>query len=260
MKEQFTFRKIEHKEELKCFMKLRYQTYRSSDLNCILRQNNHQLDINVFDIHSEHFGLFCNDQPAGYVRLVLPRKEKYDLRAFEIGNEIHLFKKGIHCEKALKSLNHPEFPFLNYPDLPPDVRSYYNAIVEKQECLFEPSRMAISKQYRGTNTSKFLIECSIILYLSLCSGKSHAMICCNRSHVASYLRYGLKRIRGSARSIRLNDPNSPDFHYESMDLSITRMSTVEASISNSNIPKKLHPKFFEMYSEYKNHNQITRTL
>lgn len=260
MKGQYSFRKITSKQALKHFMQLRYQSYQNSALNCILKENKQQIDISIHDLHAEHFGLYCNDQPAGYLRFVFPRNEKYDSKAFEIGKELAFFNEVTHSKSALQSNQYPEFPFLNYPDITHQMQDYYASLQKKQECIIEPSRMTIFEEFKGIRAFMFLFECAIVLYMIQCTRKSHALVCCHRKYASFYQRYGLQKIEGSARSIKINNTTIPDYQYESLELIYNPVKSIEQSLQNSEIPVKYQPTFNAMYQEYLNHHQIARNL
>lgn len=260
MKGLYTFRKITNEEELKHFMQLRYQTYQNSALNCILKENKHQIDISIFDLHAEHFGLFYNGKPAGYLRFIFKRNEKFNTEAFEIGKAITLFDASRHNKTAIQSIKKPEFPFLNYPDITQEMQTYYSTIKKEQEYLIEPSRMTIFKEFKGLGASRFILECGIVLTIIQCTGRSHGLVCCHRKYANCYQQYGLKRIAGSERSIKIEDPAISDYQYESLELLFTPRETIEQTLSHSDIPKQFHHTFSAMYKEYKNNNHITRKL
>lgn len=241
-------------------MKLRYETVLKSDLRCILKENEYQLDVDVFDLHSKHFGLFCEDQPAGYIRYVFPRNEHYDLNAFEIGLSLQLFSQETHNDKALESMDHPKFPFLNYPDSPAGVQSYYNSIREKGEDLIEPSRLTMFNGHKGIMNIAFMIECAIILYIINSNGRKYALVCCQSNNAKFYQRYGLQKIEGSAHAIKGKEKNLPDYIYESLYLSVSNSCLSQQSLNDTSIPAKFHSRLLSMYDEYTNHNQITREL
>ena len=87
MKNQKTykFREIVDEDELEKFMRLRYETYFNSSMRNFLQINDEKIDIDIYDLHSRHFGLFCEEKPIGFIRVVIhqwsgPKSSKLDWR------------------------------------------------------------------------------------------------------------------------------------------------------------------------------------
>ena len=75
MSKTYTFREITEKEELEKFFRLRYEVYSDCRCQSILKKNGHPIDIDYYDVHSRHYSLACENEHAGYLRIVLPKEE-----------------------------------------------------------------------------------------------------------------------------------------------------------------------------------------
>jgi predicted GNAT family N-acyltransferase len=193
MNKALTFREITEPDELERVFWFRYVEYSRSRLCPILKQNAQMIDLDVFDLHSRHFGLFNHkNELAGCFRVVLDRSEYYNSKVFEIGKRNVIFTNSLHSKDSLKSINEADFPFLSYPNLPEIIMSHYLAKKENNESFAEGSRLVIREDVRGLRTSSFLIDCIMMLLIHICSGRKHSILDCREDHCAFYERYGFR--------------------------------------------------------------------
>lgn len=246
---EYTFREITEPAELEKAFRLRYEVYEDSENNVFLKKNQHKVDINVYDLHAKHYGLFVNDdKPIGYLRVVLNRVEYYNSDVFDLGKKFDLFTEKEHSIENIVKHSSADFPFLNFPNVPKNIKTSYDALKAINEGVAEAGRIAIHKDYRSLRTSGFLIECAIALYVILCIGKSHAIICCSKEHGMFYKRYGFNSF-GEERYYDVHGTKKV-----SMCLSLS------LSLSLSSVPKHFHSKFEEMVSEFENYGEIKRSI
>jgi predicted GNAT family N-acyltransferase len=241
----FTLREITDAAELENAFRLRYEVYSNSSNQVFLKQNSHKVDINIFDLHSKHYGLFAeNNELAGYLRVVLGRNELYNSEVFEIGKKLEIFTESEHSFENIKKIATADFPFLSFPTVPDSIKSCYNTLKSKKEGFVEAGRIAVSEKYRGARISTFLIECAVVIYVILSIGQRHAVICCSKEHSFFYQRYGFK----------------PFGQSEPYDVFRTKKMALSLSLSLSSIPKYLHEKFEQMAAGFKKSGKMQRII
>ncbi|MEP1489181.1 MAG: hypothetical protein ABJK28_12205 [Algibacter sp.] len=216
-----------------------------------LALNDHEIDIDIYDLQSRHFGLFCEDKPAGFLRIVYPKKELYQENIFNIGCKYNIFSQKTHNKKDITNLDYPDFPFISYSKVPCSIQNYYNNLNAKNETLVEPSRLMLFQNVSGINKAKFLTECAIVLYHLICIGKKHAVINCDVRHERFYQRYGFEKIN-STENYHLKDRNT-----KSSSLLTLRLAS---SLKASPVCKEYHDSIENMVNEFNNTNVITRII
>jgi predicted GNAT family N-acyltransferase len=239
----FTFREITEAAELENAFRLRYDVYSKGRYCPFLKQNDHLVDIDIYDLHSKHYGLFVgSNKMVGYLRVVLDRNEYYNSEVFEIGKEFGIFNHSEHSIENIKNLSIPEYPFLSYSGVPESVTKYYHSLKNKREQVAEASRLIIKEEYRGLRTSGFLIECAMVLFILICLGQKHAIISCGKDHAFFYERCGFR-------------PFGDSQNYNPLGI-----SSDTVCLSLSSIPQSLLSKFEKIIAEFKITGKIQRTI
>ncbi|MBK9488548.1 MAG: GNAT family N-acetyltransferase [Haliscomenobacter sp.] len=118
MEKHFTFREITDRNELKKAFRLRYEVYEQSRMQFLLTPNEAKMDLDVFDLHSRHFGFFHNHEIAGYIRIVVDRKSYFNSIVASIGLENHVFAPPKFIENNYAYNGEANFPFLSYAGAP----------------------------------------------------------------------------------------------------------------------------------------------
>ena len=191
MNKTLTFREITKPDEVEKAFRLRYEEYSKSRVSPILKKNEEKVDMDIFDLHSRHFGLFTNkNEMIGGIRVVLDRKEFYHSGVFEIGKKYGIFTDASHAKDCITNSPMADFPFLSYSNLPEKILCRYNEMKEKHTSFAECSRLIIKESFRGIKFSVFLIDCAMMLFMEICSRKKHAILGCYRDHGAFYKRMG----------------------------------------------------------------------
>ncbi|MEP3570689.1 MAG: hypothetical protein ABJN28_11265, partial [Flavobacteriaceae bacterium] len=157
---KFTFRELHDEEELIKFMELRYNKYLNSPMKNFLNLNPHKIDIDIYDLQSRHFGLYCEDEPGGFLRVIYPKTEVYQEAVFNIGCRYNVFCANKHSLKNIENLEYPEFPFISYPEVPGPIRQFYDVYNAKNEKMVEVSRLVLFENAQGFGKAKFLTECA----------------------------------------------------------------------------------------------------
>jgi predicted GNAT family N-acyltransferase len=247
----YTFREITEADELEQAFRLRYEVYSSCRCSSFLKSNSNEIDIDSYDQHSRHFGLFINNnEMVGYLRIVLHRNDYYNSAVLDIVNKFNFFQEGLCSFEFIKNTERADYPFLSYPDIPANIKSFYDSIKDKREGLAEGSRLIIKEQFRGIRTSIFMMECIILLYIIICMGKRHAIINCVKEHSSFYKRYGFETIcDGRVYNI-----------FGSIKEAVCLTIPLSNSLSASTVPLNLHSKLAGMAAEYSITGQITKTL
>jgi predicted GNAT family N-acyltransferase len=232
----YTFREITEADELEMAFRLRYEVYSNTGNKVFLHQNIHKIDIDVFDAHSKHFGIFTDQgKLVAYIRVVLDKSEiKNDL----VSDIVQKFELDLNCAK-----NRVDYPFLSYPTVPECVKSHYNDLKSKKEGLAEASRLIIREEFRGARLSSFLIECAMVLFTLICNERKHAVVCCDKHHSIFYERYGFTSFGNSEV-------------YDVFGITrVTLLLTLGSATS-----KHVIERFAGIAAEYSITGQITRTI
>jgi predicted GNAT family N-acyltransferase len=197
MNKTMTFREITEKDELEKAFRFRYEEYSKSSNHVLLKHNIYRLDINSFDIHSRHFGIFSTtNELIGYLRVILDKTEIYNLRVYEIGVKYDLFSVVKHAKENLPGLKVADYPFLSLPNVPENVKSYYSSLKSNNNFFAEGGRLMIKEEFRGLRVSNFLLDCAMMLFSQICLGKKHAVLCCDSHHIPLYKRCGFQLFGG----------------------------------------------------------------
>jgi predicted GNAT family N-acyltransferase len=240
-----TFREITETNELDRLFHFRYEEYSKSRMSSYLRNGSNEMDIDIFDLHSKHFGLFnIHNELVGCLRVVLDRKGFYNPNVFEVGKKNEIFIDSTHSFEGVKNSNDAEFPFLSYPNLSESIKSHYESIKTKNESVAEASRLIIRGDLRGLRTSVFLIECAMMLFILICSGQRHAVLHCFRDHRAFYERYGFR-------------PFDDGQGYKTFGII---KDVMFLPLTSTTIPSNLRSKFEKMAIEYSETGKISRAL
>lgn len=245
MKKTLTFREITETEELEKAFRFRYVEYSKTKNRNYLKENSDKIDLDVFDLHSRHFGLFAmKNDLVGYLRVVHDKNEFYNSKVFEVGKILEIFSDSLHSKECLKRIKMSDFPFLSYPNLPKDIYSHYCSLKEQNESFAEASRLILREDYRGLRTSCFLIECAMALFVLICNEQKHAVLHCCKDHRSFYEHYGFQPFDGGTG-------------YNEFGMV---KHVMYLKLSSWSAPVQIRDKFQEMANEYSKTGKITRTI
>jgi len=194
-----TFREITNPAQLEKACRFRYREYANCRLAPFLKRNADMIDLDVFDLHSRHFGLFTGDNILiGHERAVLERHEYFNQMAFDIGMKHGIFTIDEHSHENLKKSSIPDFPFLCHPIKDNAITSLYQALRSRNEKFAQGSRLILSEDFRGCRkTLFFLMECCMMLVVNISSKRSNVINDCSREHSLFYERYGFRPFAGA---------------------------------------------------------------
>jgi predicted GNAT family N-acyltransferase len=247
----YTFREITEADELEQAFRLRYEVYSSCRCSVFLNTNLNKIDIDSYDLHSKHFGLFINENElAGYFRVVFDKNEYYNSDVLYIGRKFNFFPGTEYTLEGIKHIERADFPFLSYTGIPESTISFYKVLKNKGEGIAECSRLIIKEEHRGVKVSILLLECAIVLYILICIGSKHAVLSCVKEHSILYKRYGFQPI-GEEQGYSL---------FGSERLSMCLTLSLSLSLSSSPLPKYYQPKLESMAAEYSITGKITKTI
>ena len=243
MNKTMTFREITEPGELEKAFRFRYEVYSKSRLNRFLKQNQCNLDIDIHDLHSRHFGLFIgNIEMIGYLRVVLSKETFFNDKVSEVINKFNFISLIEPASEDTKRERVADYPFLSHPNLPLSLITRYNLLKNQNIEIAEASRLIIKDDHRGIKTSAFLIECAMMLFIMICSSQRHAVISCCKDHRLFYERYGFR-------------PFDDDTEFNLYDM---KLDTVCLTLSE--YPKNLPGRIEEMKSQYLIAGKITRAI
>lgn len=246
--QKFKFRELHDEQELTQFMKLRYDKYLSSPMKNFIDINPHKIDIDIYDLQSRHFGLFCEDEPGGFLRIVYPKMEVYQENVFNIGRRYNVFCPDKHSAANIERLDYPEFPFISYPKVPRPIQQFYDSLCAKNEKLVEPSRLMLFQNVQGLSKAKFLAECAIVIYVMTCMGSKHAVINCDTRHGRFYQRYGFYHLE-----------NKEEYNVNTIESSLQVLSMADC-LQTSPVAEEYREMLEAMVEEFSTTNELVRMI
>jgi hypothetical protein len=202
--------------------------------------------MDIYDLHSRFFGIWCNDELIGGVRAVIDKREFYNPLVYKIGHQYDIYNEAQNNKEKLVTANYADFPFLSYACTPSEIKQFYEE-QKKDKKVIMSSRCIISEEHRGLKTIQLLTESIIMIGMLLCGEKAGLAVTDGSiRHTKFFSRYGFSRIR--------NVPVYSIYGIEAEAISMLLTTNLE----KSSIPQYFHKMFQEMVDEFKNSNQITR--
>jgi predicted GNAT family N-acyltransferase len=240
MKKTFIFREITRREELIASFKLRYLIYKNCHLKSFLDSYVRDMDLDTYDHHAKHYGLYHTNNLAGYIRVVLPKEQFLNADILSIKKEI-LQAKAIH--NAYHNSTAP-YPFLSYTDRTDPLWEFFKDSNCQQEKIAEGGRLVLRPEFRSIRTAKFLLESIFSIYFLLMKEIKYAVVTCVKDHVDFYRSYGFSPITNKEEYINENK-------IISLSIPVSSLSAV---------PTHLHNRINQMASEYTQTNKIIAVL
>lgn len=244
----FTFHEITDPLKIEEFFLLRYQVYNESDLAPFLKQNVHQIDMDVYDLHSRFFGIYCNSELIAGVRTVIHKEDYFNPKVYEIGKWYGIYTEDQSSREKLLQLNYPDFPFLSYPEVPNEIKQFYEN-QRKDKKVFMVSRCVIHPAHRGLKTMQMLTE-GIATALCLMIKRNLGLVVTDVCvpHSKFYGRYGFNSMQNASTYIVHGNKG------------ICLAMLVSTNLIKTSFPQYLHSKFEQLILEYSLTHKITRTL
>ncbi|HAA13881.1 MAG TPA: hypothetical protein DCE41_20200 [Cytophagales bacterium] len=243
----FSFRQITDEQELEQFMKLRLEIYADSKFKNLIQ---YPVDIDTYDLHSLPFGLFCDGEPAGFIRVILPRQDYYNPQAFRIGKKYSAFHEETHSEAALRGQSGPSVHVFKWIEGSEVLKEYYAEAQQQGLELMEGSRIILFKKFRGLKAARFLTECTITTYVEHCiKAKRHAIIVMAAKQHRFYEQYGFQVVEQEAYS-------ALDRDHAYCVMALPYAETFDASP----IADRFRGEVMQAYQEFCTTGQITRQI
>ena len=248
MSKKYTFREITEKKELEQLFRLRYQVYANSELAPFLYKNEHQIDMDIYDLHSRFFGIYFENELVAGVRAVIDKRECYNPMVYEIGYEYNLFNEESNSQAKLANSGYADFPFLSYPCIPEEVKQFYEN-QRKSKKVYNICRCVINPAFRGLKTIQFLTEGIAIIITLLCGEQVGLSISdVSFSHSKFYSRYGYSPIK-----------DAPTYSVNGIT-AICLAMYLSTNYNLSSVPQHLHSIFEAMAEEFESTGKINREL
>ena len=236
----YSFRELTGYSELLLAFRFRYEEYSGCRMSIFLKENPNRLDIDVYDLHSLHYGLFDQTEKlVGYFRVVLEKEALFQAKVLAIGLQTGIFVSEQPVIHSNETATAADYPFLSYPNVPKSIKDKYHEMRISGQHFAEASRLIITGGHQGIRTSSFLIDCTLVLLRKICSGKSNAIISCHKDHSLFYKKLGFI-----------------DF-CENMVYHHGHLSTLILVMPYNFSPTRLSPKFTTYITEYSLTNKIT---
>jgi hypothetical protein len=153
----YTFQEITEPLEMEKLFGLRYKVYSECELAPFLAKNEYHIDMEVYDLHSRFFGIYCSNELVSGVRAVHNKRDYFNYKVFEIGHKFNLYSEDKDSQAKLENLDYPDFPFLSYPEVPQEIKQFYED-QRKDRKVYMSNRCVIDTNHRGLKTIQLLTE------------------------------------------------------------------------------------------------------
>jgi len=230
--EHFVFREPENSQELLDLFKLRYKVYRSSRLALFIKENKYEIDIDQYDFHARHFGMYSvesgKETAIGYLRVVedlVVTKQTY-LNA--VLKQIPQLSQNIDDKPSY------DFPLMDYVPETELIKEKINQVHRNHERVVEACRMAIDPAVRSLRVAKHIFEASMAIYWFHYEFH-HMFACIDTSKKGFYARYVVCPFAGI-----------PESDFTGMGVSSSCLFGSKASLS-----EKFCSRFEKMADTYK---------
>lgn len=186
---RFVVREPRNVEELEALLRLRYSVFRAHEMGFIVRENEYGLDVDAWDKHAWHIGLYkqakAECQPIGYMRFIHNGPE-YSSLVHELGEKYADLGAIIVRQPPI---THPFFGRCS-PLLPPDLLTAFQSMTAGK--LVEVSRFALLDTEKNPVVSRFMVE-SVTAIFHLCK-KVDTVFEVAAHHAPFYQRYGYRPV------------------------------------------------------------------
>jgi predicted GNAT family N-acyltransferase len=239
----YTFREITEADELEKAFRFRYKVYTGCTNICFLKPNENSIDVDTFDLHSRHYGIFTQGgEIVANIRVVLDKNEFHNDNVYDIAKKNNVLSESINSIKEIMKAEVCDYPFLSYSSVPKSVKSDYMELRTNNVGFAEAGRLIIKEEYRGIRLSSLLLDCAMVLFILICHENKYAVLCCDEHHRLFYEKYGFRPF---------GDGQQYDI-YGTNKLSMYLCPEV--------LPENLKIKFQEISAEYLITGKITKTL
>jgi hypothetical protein len=225
----FEFREAANIEELRQLLKLRCKVYHESRMAGFSHKNTDGFDLNYYDLHARHFGLFKVDNgatiPIGYHRPVGEFESPVKREVMQIVAE------NPDLFESMSSVPGAPLPVMSYFPEASVLHELYRSCMSKGELMMEPTKYSIDKCSSSLQLAKHIIEAELAIHF-FCIGVTHALMCVHVNHERFYSRYGFARVAGTNVC------------------PVNGLPVVAIAVSRNAIPEALRPRLTKMAVAY----------
>jgi hypothetical protein len=198
MNDSMTSKYIEFREprtiqELEAMLRLRYMVRRSSNLAVLCPENEAGIDLDHYDRHAYHVGLFTPSDdgfvPIGCSRVVIGQLGPMNRWISEIGQKNRLDHKLADPATPFPSLNHMPVEYRW------KVMSLYTTVCNINEEMGESSGTVLDPEIRSLRVARSWVE-AIVAYFRIWKGIGHGVMSIAPHHMTFYERFGFYRFPG----------------------------------------------------------------
>jgi hypothetical protein len=188
--------------ELKSLLALRYQVYRKTYGNALIKSNAHRFDLDVFDARSIHVGLFdyteSHHKPIGYVRLVTEGVTPNTFLVEKLAQHYPIFTDVAQQTPPLSLPGFKYFDATEQHNLTRQFKTHYAS-------TYETCRFCLRPDFQHTGAARFAVETLMQYSLSCCQPNSVVVIVVSKAHAAMYARYGFSTVLPASKLMGLPD-------------------------------------------------------
>lgn len=182
----YYFREILDPQEMMEWLRLRYTIYNSTRCAGFLTANEQEIDLDLYDLRSRHYGLFVEEADQqkliGGLRII---HNKPILSTVRLLREV-----GVLDQQELSSDN-TVLPIFSY--FKEDENVDFSALTAHTPVATEGSRLVLNKEYQSLRLAKFIISNAIILHLTM-KEDWVAFVSCNPLHARLYHSFGFENV------------------------------------------------------------------
>lgn len=235
MKNQYVFREV-LSNELEQFFYLRLQENKRGKCAKMIR-NDVGIDLNIYDLTARHYGIFLNDIPISYCRIIFHKYEYFNPDVLAIAHQHQLFE-GIHSYQDLLEVSYTDFHFANSIYLTEQLAHCYQKTGQQ---VVEASRFVVFGDYKNKGIPQIMTDCILsTVFVDECvKGDKQFWLNCFKGHATYYMRYGFELVGKGLK-----------FKKIASQLAYVLRLKNAVSIENSSINTKYHQVFKQMNEEF----------
>lgn len=182
----YYFREIQDPQEMLEWLRLRYTVYNSTRCAGFITANEQEIDLDLYDLRSHHYGLFVEEADQqkliGGLRIIHNKPVLATIRL--------LREMGVLDQQELNTEN-TVLPILSY--FKDDESVDFNDLMNGVPVATEGSRLVLNKEYQSLRLAKFIISNAIIMHLNI-KKDWVAFVSCNPLHARLYHSFGFENV------------------------------------------------------------------
>src|SRR5678816_2590659 len=181
---QVALRPPHSEAELITLLKLRYRVFTGEATRVFLTPNGHAIDVDRFDVNAHHLGLFNDDAPIGYARMI----------TFDRGPQARWIDSITGSHSLQIAPGHDDeldpLPALYHGRHFPQLRDWVINRLKRGEVIVEPSRLSIDAAWRSVSVGHFMLR-RLVRY-TMSSRFDSAILSCSPTHASMYVNHGFR--------------------------------------------------------------------